>query len=105
MTIRVPFLVTAESVDMPMIVFKVIEQIVSESCFSKMFVNDKPNDAEALVNLIRTIIIEDKLESVRTSKRNFVIPKNKTVEWTVWMRNRHQSYLNPMLTQMCRMDC
>ena len=65
---------------MPMIGFKAIEQIVNKSCFSKMFVNNKPNNAEALVNLIGTIIIEDKLESVRTSKRNIVIPKNKTVE-------------------------
>ena len=74
---------------MPIIGFNMIEQIVSndstdnpdfESCFSKMFVNNKSKNAEALVNLIRTIATEDKLGSVKTSKRDFVIPKNKTVE-------------------------
>ena len=74
---------------MPIIGFNVIEQIVSddstdnpdfESCFSKMFVNTKSKNAETLVRLIRTIPIEDKLENVKTSKRDFVIPKNKTVE-------------------------
>ena len=86
--IKVPFLVTAESIDMPIIGFDVIEQIISndstdnpdfESCFSKMFVNAEPKNTEALISLIRTIIT-DKLGSVKTSKRDFVIPKNKTVE-------------------------
>ena len=45
-----------------------------------MFVNAKPKNAEALISLIRTITTEDKLGSVKTSKRDFVIPKNKTVE-------------------------
>ena len=74
---------------MPIIGFNVIEQIVSndstdnpdfESFFSEMFVNDKPKNAEALLSLTRTITTEDKLGSVKTSKRDFVIPKNKTVE-------------------------
>ena len=74
---------------MSIIRFNVIEQIVSsdstdnpefESCFSKMFVNAKPKNTEALVILIRTIATEDKLGSLKTSKRDFVIPKNKTVE-------------------------
>ena len=87
--IKVPFLVTAESIDMPIIGINVIEQIVcndsadnpdSESCFSKVFVNTKSKNAEALVSLIRTIATEDKLGSVKSSKRDFVIPKNKTVE-------------------------
>ena len=87
--IKVPFLVTAESIDMPIIGFNVIKKIVSndstdnpdfESCFSKMFVNAKPKNAEALISLIRTITTEDKLGSVKTSKRDCVIPKNKTVE-------------------------
>ena len=74
---------------MPIIGYNVIEQTVSndstdnpsfESCFSKMFVDAKPNNAEALVSLIRTITTEDKSGSVKTSKRDFVIPKNKTVE-------------------------
>ena len=87
--IKVPFLVTAESIDMPIISFNVIEQIVSndsrdnpdfESCFSKMFVIAKPKNAEALVSLIRTATTEDKLGNIKTSKRDFVIPKIKTVE-------------------------
>ena len=62
--IKVPFLVTAESIDMPIIGFNVIEQIVSndstdnpdiEICFSKVSVNAKPNNAKALVSLIRII--------------------------------------------------
>ena len=74
---------------MPTIGFNVTEQIVSndstdnpdfESCFSKMFVNAKHKNAEALVSLIRTITTKDKLGSVKTSKRDFVIPENKTVE-------------------------
>ena len=87
--IKVTFLVTAASIDMPVIGFNVIEEIVSndstdntdfESCFSKMFVNAKPKNAEALISLIRTITTENKLGSVKTSKTDFVIPKNKTVE-------------------------
>ena len=87
--IKVPFLVTVESIDMTVIGFNVTEQIVRndstdnpdfESCFSKMFVNTRSKNAEALVSLIRTIATEDKLGSVKTSKRDFVIPKNKTVE-------------------------
>ena len=74
---------------MPIIGFNVTEQIASndstynpdfESCFSKMFVNAKPKNAEALVSLIRTITTEDKLGSVKTFKGDCVIPKNKTVE-------------------------
>ena len=70
-------------------VINVIEQILSNdstdnpdfgSCFRKMFVNTKPKNAEALISLIRTITTEDKLGSVKTSKKDFVIPKNKTVE-------------------------
>ena len=45
-----------------------------------MFVNAKLNNAEALVSLIGTITTKDKLGSIKTSKRDFVIPKNKTVE-------------------------
>ena len=87
--IKVLFLVTSESIDMSIIGFNVIEQIVSndptdnpdfESCFSEMFVNTKSKNAEALVSLIRTITTEDKSEKVKTSKKDFVIPKNKTVE-------------------------
>ena len=35
---------------------------------------------EALFSLIRTITTEDKLGSVKTFERDFVIPKKKTVE-------------------------
>ena len=45
-----------------------------------MFVNAKPKNAEALIMLTRIITTEDKLRSVKTSKRDFVIPKNKTAE-------------------------
>ena len=55
--IKVPLLVTAESIDMPIIGFNVTEQIVGndstdnpdfKSCFSKMFVNNKSKNSEAL---------------------------------------------------------
>ena len=84
--IKVPFLVAAESIDMPITGFNVIEQIVSndctdnqdfESCFSKIFVNAKHKNAKALVSLIGTITTEDKLGSVKTSKRDFVIPRKQ----------------------------
>ena len=90
--IKVPFLVTVESIDMPVIGFNVIEQIVSndstdnpdfENCFRKMFVNTKSKNAEALVSLIRTIATEGKLGSVETSKRDFVIPKTKLLRYPV----------------------
>ena len=70
---------------MPIIGFNVIEQIVSndstynpdlESCFSKMFVNTQSKNAEALVSLIRTIATEDKLGSVKTSKRDYSKEQN-----------------------------
>ena len=70
--IKVPFLVTAESIGIPAIGFNVIKQIVSnnsadnpefESCFCKMFVNATPKNAEALISLIRSITAEDKLGS------------------------------------------
>ena len=37
-------------------------------------------NTEALISLIRTIPTEDKLGSVKTSTRDFVIPKNKAIE-------------------------
>ena len=45
-----------------------------------MFVKAKPENAEALVSLIRIITTEGKLGSVKASKKDFVVPKNKTVE-------------------------
>ena len=57
--IKWSFLVTAESIDMLIICFNVIEQVVSndsidnpdfESCFGKMFVNAKPRNTESLVS-------------------------------------------------------
>ena len=45
-----------------------------------MFDDAKPKNAEVLVSLIRTITTEDMLGSVKTSKRDCIIPKNKTAE-------------------------
>ena len=68
------------------------EQIVSndstdnpdfESCFSKMFVNTKSKNAEALISFIRTITTEDKLGNVKTSKRILLFQRTKLLRYLV----------------------
>ena len=84
--IEVPFLATAELIDMPIIGFDVIEQIVSndsadnldfESCFSKMFVNAKPKNAEAFISLIRTITTENKSGECKNLQNGFCYSKEQ----------------------------
>ena len=48
--------------------------VTRDPCFSSS------QNAETLISLIRTITTNNKLGSVKTSKKDCVIPKNKTVE-------------------------
>ena len=69
-----------------------------------MFVHAKPKNTKALVILIRTMTTEDELGSLETSKRDFVISKNKTVEVPCranlhlnekWTPVRFEPHVNP----------
>ena len=94
-SITVPFLVTQERIDTPIIGFNVIEELISNQskddalidedfldCVSSSFVDAKPIDCKALVNFIREVSVgdEDKVCIVKSMKKDIVLPKNATTQ-------------------------
>ena len=82
--ITVPFLVTKEQLESPVIGYNVIELFVKDNCpeqvlpaIKKSFSKEN-TDAIALINFINSNTI-DKLCTVRTSKRKVVIPRGQSV--------------------------
>ena len=88
-SMMVPFLVSSGDMDSPLIGYNVIEEIVkvnssvnSKHSFlqslSNSFTNTNTEKAEALVNLIHSIEETSELCSIKTGKRNIVIPKDSS---------------------------
>ena len=94
-SITVPFLVTQERIDTPIIGFNVIEELISSQskddalidedfldCVSFSFVDAKPIDCKALVNFIHEVSVgdKDKVRIVESIKKDGVLPKNATMQ-------------------------
>ena len=82
----VPFLVTKDDMDLPLIGYNVIEEHLRSknndtnlSTLIRCFPTTKPSNVEALVNFIQSTS-EQYLCSVKTSKRDVVIPKGKCLK-------------------------
>ena len=86
--VKVPFLVTNEKLELPIIGYNVIELIVKEdnnsaeslaASMTKGFRNSSPDRIPALINLLQTSQ-PDELCPLRSSKKPFVVPKGQTVQ-------------------------
>ena len=86
--VRVPFLVTREKLELPIIGYNVIELIVNgnhnteESLaegMTKSFRNSSPENILALINFIQASQ-PDELCTLKSSKRLLVVPKGQTVQ-------------------------
>ena len=92
-SITVPFLATQERIDTPIIGFNAIEELISNQskddalidedfldCVSSSFVDAKPIDRKALVNLIFKVSVgdKDKVCTIKSIKKDIVLPKNAT---------------------------
>ena len=82
----VPFLVTKDDMDLSLIGYDVIEEHLRSknndtnlSTLIRCFPTTKPSNVEALVNFIQ-LTSEQDLCSVKTSKRDVVIPKGKCLK-------------------------
>ena len=108
-SIQVPFLVTPENIDTPIVGFNVIEELcrnatVDSECspdFVKAMCNSLQNISEnksaALVDLIYQCTIEESKFSVKSSKHATIIPKNKTVNVTCRADIGHRDRNLPMM--------
>ena len=90
----VPFLISTDSLDHPIVGYNVIEELVKDfgsptldsqeetlvivSALCSSFPNAKQENVEALITLIRTTTPSE-LCSVKVTKRGVVVPKNETV--------------------------
>ena len=88
----VPFLISTDSLDHPIVGYNVIEELVKGSgsptldsqeetlvsALCSSFPNAKQENVEALITLIRTTTPSE-LCSVKVTKRDVVVPKNETV--------------------------
>jgi hypothetical protein len=80
--VRVPFLVTTETIEYPIIGYNVIEEIVTNehndllSEIQSSFVGLDNGAAQALINFVQSVD-SDYLCNVKTSKRDVVIPSGK----------------------------
>ena len=94
---HVPFLVTKEQFDLPVIRFNVIEQSIKSNNFkhdtlNSVFHKISSENVEATVNFIRSAE-EDDLGMAKTCARDYVIP----VELTMGpLKSGHLSYLSQM---------
>ena len=91
-TIQVPFLVTAETIEKPIIGYNVIEEIICGnsndsdekkavlSSIQKSFTNISEHKASALIHLVYNSQKQNEVCDVKTTKRDFVIQKNTTVD-------------------------
>lgn len=112
-SIQVPFLVTPENIDTPIVGFNVIEELcrnaTTDSECSPDFVkamchslqNISENKSAALVDLIYQCTIEESKFSVKSSKHAVFIPKNKTVNVACRANLGHRDRNLPMMFEPC----
>eukprot|EP00795_Rhopilema_esculentum_P009111 gene9111-16770_t len=91
-TIQVPFLVTAETIERPIIGYNVIEEIICGniedsvgkeavlSSIQRSFTNISDHKASALIHLVYNSQTQNEVCDVKTTKKDFVIQKNTTID-------------------------
>ena len=108
-TIQVPFLVTAETIEKPIIGYNVIEEIIcgnSEdsdekkavlSSIQRSFTNMSEHKASALIHLVYNSQTQQEVRNVKTVKKDFVIQKNTTVDVSCRANTGYLERYTPML--------
>ena len=104
-----PFLVTPENIDTPIVGFNVIEELcrhaTADSECSPDFINvichslrnESEQKSAALVGLIYQCTIEESKFSVKSSKHATIIPKNKTINVACRADIGHRNCNLPMM--------
>ena len=108
-TIQVPFLVTAETIEKPIIGYNVIEEIIcgnSEdsdekkavlSSIQRGFTNMSEHKAFALIHLVYNSQTQQEVCNVKTVKKDFVIQKNTAVDVSCRANTGYLERYTPML--------
>ena len=83
----VPFLVTHENLDSPLIGVNVIEYFIkseklNRNAISSNIIGSQEGDVSALVNLVKNLTHDDSLCSVKISKKSVTISQRQTVKVT-----------------------
>ena len=108
-TIQVPFLVTAETIERPIIGYNVIEEIIcgniedsvgKESVLSSIqrsFTNMSDHKASALIHLVYNSQTQNEVCDVKTTKKDFVIQKNTTIDVSCRANTSYLERHTPMI--------
>ena len=115
--IQVPFLVTAETIEKPIIGYNVIEEIIScssndsdekktvLSSIQESFTNMPEHKASALIHLVYNSQTQNEVCDVKTTKRDLVIQKNTIVYVSCRANTGYLERHTPMILSQVYLLC